>query len=146
MNQPTAGAVQFSNPGSQPPTSLAAIDSPSLMRCGHIAAIHERFERLRASRSDVVTPPTVAEVEKALRQPVRACELHRENWRNRVYRVELASGAVVIAKQVLIGTEGTVHRQSDELEGLGQLQIPGLQVPKPLALLPEKRVFIMEFA
>ncbi|HET9418888.1 MAG TPA: phosphotransferase [Chthoniobacterales bacterium] len=88
----------------------------------------------------------MAELEKGLQQPVRACELHHENWRNRTYRVELASGAVVIAKQILIGTEGTVHRQADELECLSRLQVPGLHVPKPVALLPEKRVLIMEFA
>jgi tRNA A-37 threonylcarbamoyl transferase component Bud32 len=146
MNRATAGAVQFSNTGSEPPASLAANDSPWLMQFGQVAAIHQRFEQLSANRSALVSPPTVAELEKALHQPVRACELHHENWRNRVYRVELGNGAVAIAKQVLIGTEGTEHRQFDELECLGQLQIPGLQVPKPMALLPEKRLLIMEFA
>ncbi len=92
-----------------------------------------------------MSPPTVAELEKVLGELIRNYELHHENWRNRVYQVDLASGAVVIAKQVLMGTDATVRRQFDELEHWGQLQVSGLQVPKPVALLPEKRLLIMEF-
>ena len=44
-----------------------------------------------------------------------------------------------------MGTDATVRRQFDELEHWGQLQVSGLQEPKPVALLPEKRLLIMEF-
>jgi Phosphotransferase enzyme family len=44
-----------------------------------------------------------------------------------------------------LGTEATVRGQFEELEALNQLHLPGLNVPKALALVPEKRLFIMEF-
>jgi hypothetical protein len=140
-----AGAIQFSKTGSQPTATLADIDSSWLIQCGQVTATRERFQELRASQSALVTAPTLAELEEALHQPIGACELQHRNWRNRVYRVELGNGTVLTAKQVLMGTDATVRRQFDELEYLSQLQVPGLQVPKPVALLPEKRILIMEF-
>src|SRR5207253_9168335 len=91
-------------------------------------------------------PPTLVEVEQALGGKVRKCELWTSNWRNRVYRVELASGGAALAKHVVRATDANVQYQYDKLGVLERLQIRGLRVPKALALLRAKRVCVMEFA
>jgi len=124
---------------------VAPHDSPWLRDCRQVAATQARFEQLGTSRSALVSPPTPAELEQVLHQPVGGYELLHSNWRNRVYRVELKNDEILILKQVAFGTAATVQGQFEELEALSQLQLPGLRVPKPVGLLPEKRVLIMEF-
>jgi tRNA A-37 threonylcarbamoyl transferase component Bud32 len=124
---------------------VTASDSSWVKGCRQVAATRERFQQLCASRTSPVSFPTIAEVEQALQQGVRAYELQHRNWRNHVYRVKLEDGTIVLLKQVSFGTDATVRGQFDELEALGRLQVPGLRVPRPVALLPEKRALIMEF-
>ena len=88
----------------------------------------------------------VFELEEALGERVQTCELLGRNWRNWVYRVQLATGDAALAKQVVMGTDGMLQCQYGQLGVLATLQIPGLRVPKALALLREKRVCLMEFA
>jgi Phosphotransferase enzyme family len=93
-----------------------------------------------------VESPTLLELEQALGERVQKCELWAQNWRNRFYRIELASGRAALAKQAVRGTEAMVQHQYDQLELLSKLAIPGMRVPKALAFLRAKRVYVMEFA
>ena len=56
-----------------------------------------------ASVGNPVQPPTVFELEEALAERVQTRELLGRNWRNRVYRVQLATGDAALAKQVVMG-------------------------------------------
>ena len=118
--------------------------APGATGSGHIRAACRRLEAMGASNP--VQPPTVFELEEALGQRVQTYELLGKNWRNRVYRVQLATGNAALAKQVVMGTDAMLQCQYDQLGALATLQIPGLRVPKALALLREKRVCVMEFA
>jgi Phosphotransferase enzyme family len=114
--------------------------------CDFIQTAQLRVAKMHASGADPVEPPTIVELEQALGERVQRCELWTQNWRNRVYRIELADGRVVLAKQAVRGTEAMVHYQYCQLELLSNLDIPGMRVPKALALLRAKRVYVMEFA
>src|SRR2546430_3083192 len=111
-----------------------------------IQAAHLRVVQMHESAAHPVEAPTLLELEQALGEPVTKCELWTQNWRNRVYRIELASGHTALAKQVLWGTEAMVQYQYDQLGVLARLDIPGLRVPRALAFLRAKRVYVMEFA
>src|SRR5712691_4383650 len=126
--------------------SIPAQNTHERINCGFIQAAHRRGEEMRGWRPESLAAPTVAELEEAWGEPVNACELLSENWRNRVYRIETASGDMALAKQVVMGTDAMLRYQYDQLRALAELQVPGLRVPKALALLPAKRVFLMEFA
>jgi hypothetical protein len=101
---------------------------------------------MRINNASSPDPPTVSELAEALGETVRKCELFAKNWRNRIFCVELGRGAVVVAKQVVRGTDTMVQYQYGQLEALARLQIPGLRLPKALALLRAKRTLVMEFA
>lgn len=101
---------------------------------------------MRAWKPQTLDPPSVPELEAILGQPLTRCRLLGENWRNRVYRIELENGAAALAKQVIMATGAMLQYQHDQLLGLMKLEISGLRVPKPLGLMREKRVLIMEFA
>ncbi len=90
--------------------------------------------------------PTVPELEKALGQSIRSRDLLGQNWRNRVYRIELMSGEAVLAKQGVMATNSMLEYQRHQLDSLADLKIAGLRVPKALGLMKEKRVLLMEFA
>jgi hypothetical protein len=124
----------------QPATGLHVIDF------GFIQDARERIEAICRSKIDPVEPPTVGELEKALGEPVQNFHLFAKNWRNRIYRIELVSGHVALAKQVIVGTDEMLRCQYDQLQALETLQIPGLRVPRALGILQEKRVYLMEFA
>ena len=126
--------------------SIQSAIAPCATDCGHIRIACRRLEAMGASRGNSVQPPTVFELEEALGERVQTCELLGRNWRNRVYRVQLATGDAALAKQVVMGTDGMLQCQYDHLGALATLQIPGLRVPKALALLRAKRVCLMEFA
>src|SRR5437899_5790898 len=80
--------------------------------CGYIEAAHGRVEEMRTSPADALEPPTMLELGQALGEKVEKCELWTTNWRNRVYRVELASGGAALAKQVVRATDANVDRKS----------------------------------
>lgn len=122
------------------PISLDSIDF------GYVQAAHRRVLDMRTRTATSVDPPTLVELEQALGEPVQKCALLGENWRNRVYRIDLAGGTAVLAKQVVMATGEMLQCQFDQLQVLSNLRIHGLRVPKPLALLRPKRVFLMEFA
>jgi hypothetical protein len=121
-------------------TAVHAIDF------GYIQSAWRRIEEMRSSQADPVEPPTASELEEALGEAVQKCELFAENWRNRIYRIELAHGGLVLGKQLVIGTDTMLQYQYEELRALAALRVPGLRVPKPLALLLGKRLLVMEFA
>src|SRR5207237_9931830 len=113
---------------------------------GYIQDARERIEVTRSSEVDPVEAPTVGELGKALGEPVQNFRLFAKNWRNRIYRIELVSGHVALAKQVIVGTDEMLRYQYDQLHALATFQIPGLRVPRGLGILPQKRVYLMEFA
>ncbi len=114
--------------------------------CGYVQAANRRVEQMRTNKIDLLEPPTVFELEEALGERVQKCELLGKNWRNRIYRVQLVSGGAALAKQAVMATEAMLQYQYDRLQALAKLQVPGLRIPKALALLRERRVLVMEFA
>src|SRR5947207_14143843 len=126
--------------------SLDSTTAPSpVFDCDFIQAAQLRVAKMHASAAHPVEPPTVVELEQALGERVQRCELWTQKRRNRVYRIELASGRAALAKQAARGTETMVRYQYDQLELLSKLDIPGMRVPKALAFLRAKRVYVMEF-
>src|SRR5438132_11479479 len=93
--------------------------------CGYIQAAHQRVEEMRTSPADPLEPPTVFELEQALGGKVEKCELWTTNWRNRVYRVELARGGAALAKEVVRATDDNVEYQYDALGGLARSELRG---------------------
>jgi tRNA A-37 threonylcarbamoyl transferase component Bud32 len=132
--------INFVKDSLQPATALHAINF------GYIQDARQRIEATRSSEIDPLEPPTVEELDKALGEAVRKCDLFAKNWRNRIYRIELVSGHVALAKQVIVGTDEMLRYQYDQLQALARFQIPGLRVPRGLGILPQKRVYLMEFA
>jgi Phosphotransferase enzyme family len=126
-------------------TSSSGITAPAI-RCDYIRLRREWLESVAAIRPDPVSPPTASELANALGEPVRSCDLLANNWRHRIYRIELTSGASAVAKQIVVGTEAAMQHQCEELEALAGLAIPGLRVPRVLASIPQKRTYVMEFA
>src|SRR6184192_838005 len=124
----------------------SAITPSPAFDCDFVRAAQLRVAELHASTAHPVDPPNLLELEQALGEQVQKCELWAQNWRNRVYRIELASGHTALAKQAVRGTEATVQYQYDQLGVLARLDIPGLRVPRALAFLRAKRVYVMEFA
>jgi hypothetical protein len=112
----------------------------------YVQAANQRVDEMRTDSSPPLDPPTVSELETVLGDRIKKLELWGKNWRNRVYRIELASDVVVLAKQVVRGTDAMVNCQYDQLQALAKLNVPGLRIPKPMALLHAKRVVVMEFA
>jgi hypothetical protein len=105
---------------------------------GYIQGAWRRIHAMRGSEADPVEPPTVSELEEALGEAVQKCDLFAKNWRNRVYRIELAHGGFVLGKQLAMGTDAMLQYQYEELRALAALEVPGLRVPNTFALLPRK--------
>ncbi|HCX30283.1 MAG TPA: hypothetical protein DHU55_11020 [Blastocatellia bacterium] len=122
-----------------PATAAHAIDF------GYIQGACRRLEAMRSSEIDPVEPPTVSELEEALGEAVQKCDLFAKNWRNRIYRIELAHGRLVLGKQLVMGTDAMLQYQYEELRVLAALHVPGLGVPNTFALLPAKRLLLTEF-
>jgi hypothetical protein len=59
--------------------------------------------------------------------------------------VWLASGGLAVAKQVVRGDDAMVQYQYRQLGALAALGIPGLHLPRALALIIPKRTIVMEF-
>jgi Phosphotransferase enzyme family len=126
--------------------SIQSAITSRVFDCDFIQVAQLRVAEMHASAAHPVEPPTLLELEEALGDRIQKCELWAQNWRNRVYRIELASGQTALAKQAVRGTEAMVQYQYDQLGALAKLDIPGLRVPKALAFLRAKRVYVMEFA
>jgi hypothetical protein len=114
--------------------------------CGYVQAARRRLDEVRTSEGRLPEPPTLSELEKALGERVQSCQLWQRNWRNRVYRLELASRGAVVAKQMNMATDAKFQCECDQLGRLARLQIPGLCVPEVLALLPAKHTYVMDLA
>src|SRR4026209_1234278 len=127
--------INFMKDSLQPAIARHAFDF------GYIQDARQRIEVTRSSETDPVEPPTVNELEEALGEAVRKCYLFAKNWRNRIYRIELVSGHVALAKQVIVGTDEMLRYQYDQLQALARFQIPGLRVPRGLGILPQKRLY-----
>jgi hypothetical protein len=111
---------------------------------GFVQGAWRRSEAMRSSEVSV-KPPVIGELEEALGQAVRKCELLTENWRNRIYRIELATGGLVLGKQLVKGTAAMLRCQYEQLRDLNTLHVPGLRVPDVFALLPERGLLLIEF-
>ena len=138
LNEPRT--INFMKDSLQPAAARHAFDF------GYIQDARQRIEVTRNSEIGPVEPPTVGELGKAFGEPVQNFHLFAKNWRNRVYRIKLVSGHVALAKQVIVGTDEMFRYQYDQLQALATFQIPGLRVPRGLGILPQKRVYLMEFA
>ena len=125
-------------------TPLAAA-ATSATGCDYISIVKRKVEELGLRQPDTLPPPTVSELEEALGEKVSKCDLWRKNWRNRIYMVQLASGELAVAKQVVRGDDAMVQYQYHQLGALAALGIPGLQLPRALALIIPKRTIVMEF-
>jgi Ser/Thr protein kinase RdoA (MazF antagonist) len=112
---------------------------------GYVQGAWRRSEAMRSTEVDPVESPTVAELEEALGEAVQKCHLFAKNWSNRVYRIELAHGRFVLGKQLVMGTDAMLQYQYEELRALAALEVPGLRVPNTFALLPGKRLLLIEF-
>jgi phosphotransferase family enzyme len=113
--------------------------------CNYITIAQRKLQEIVSSQPHALAPPTVSDLEKALGEKILRCDLWRKNWRNRIYLVQLASGELAVAKQIVRGDDTMVHCQHDQLRALASLEIPGLRVPRALALIAAKRTIVMDF-
>ena len=125
--------------------SILPDTAPRPVDFGFVQGAWRRIEAMRSSGFDSMEPPTVGELEEALAQAVKKYELLAENWRNRIYRIELATGDLVLGKQLVMGTDAMLRCQYEQLRDLKRLHVPGLGVPDIFALLPEKRLLLIQF-
>jgi hypothetical protein len=113
--------------------------------CDYITIVQRKVQEIGLSHSHTLAAPTVADLEKALGEKISRCDLWRRNWRNRIYLVQLASGELAVAKQIVRGDDAMVQCQYDQLRALAALEVSGLHVPRALALIAPKRTVVMEF-
>ena len=125
--------------------SILPVADPYATDFAFVQGAWRRIEAMRSSEADPVEPPTVSELEEALGEAVQTCDLFAKKWRNRIYRIELARGRFVLGKQLVMGTDAMLQYQYEELRALAALQVPGLRVPNTFALLPAKRLLLIEF-
>src|SRR5438094_1356457 len=127
-------------------TPIQAANVSHAIDCGYVQAARRRLDEVPLSKAVLLEPPTLFDLEEALGERVQRCELWEGNWRNRVYRLELARGGAAVAKQLIVGTDAKFQCEYDQLGRLARLRLPGLRVPAVLALLPAKRTYVMELA
>ena len=125
-------------------TLQTAVASPAT-GCDYITIVQRKLQEIGSGQPSTLVAPTVSELEEALGEKISRCDLWRKNWRNRIYFVQLASGELAVAKQVVRGDDAMVQYQYDQLHALAALGIPGLHLPRALALIVPKRTVIMEF-
>lgn len=119
--------------------------APQPVDFGFVQGAWRRIEAMRSSGVDSLEPPTLGELEEALGQAIKKYELLAENWRNRIFRIELGTGDLVLGKQLVMGTDAMLRCQYEQLRDLKTLHVPGLRVPDIFALLPEKRLLLIQF-
>lgn len=102
------------------------------------------MERLGREASPCAPEIDQAGLEKRLGQGVHRCELWRRSWRTRVYRVWPVQGAPVVVKQFRLATDEELTSEYAALGELSRLQIRGLKVPRPIALLPQQHAYALE--
>ena len=122
-----------------------SLTAPQSVDFGCIQGAWRRIEAMRSSEADPVEPPTLSELEEGLGEAILKCDLFAKNWRNRIYRIQLARGGFVLGKQLVMGTDAMLRCQYEQLRVLEALHIPGLRVPNTFALLPAKRLLLIEF-
>jgi hypothetical protein len=125
-------------------TLQAAAATPAT-GCDYISIVKRKVEELGSRQPDTLPQPTVSELEEALGEKISKCDLWRKNWRNRIYFLQLASGKLAVAKQVVRGDDAMVQYQYNQLHALAALRIPRLHLPRALALIVPKRTVVMEF-
>ena len=125
-------------------TLQTAVASPAT-GCDYITIVQRKLQEIGSGQPSTLVAPTVSELEEALGEKISRCDLWRKNWRNRIYLVQLASGELAVAKQVVRGDDAMVQYQYDQLHALAALGIPGLHLPRALALIVPKRTVVMEF-
>src|SRR5437016_14534334 len=103
--------------------------------CDFIQTAQLRVAKMHASAAHPVEPPTLVELEQALGERVQRYVLWMQNWRNRVYRIQLASGRAALANQAVRGSEHMVQNRYGPVQLLSKLQITASRMPKALALL-----------
>jgi len=127
------------------PIPEPAAGAPATLHIGLIQEARVWMNELRAEVGDVPPLLTIADLRAVLGDAVTSCELWRANWRNRVYIVRLHGGRTMVAKQMCVPSNVPVEREYEQLQTLARLQVPGLRVPGLVALLPQCRVYVMEF-
>src|SRR5947208_7069847 len=83
--------------------SLKPAPVPHAFDFGYIQDARQRIEVTRSSEVDPVEAPTVGELGEAVGEPVQNFNLFAKNWRNRIYRIDIESGHVVLSKQEIVG-------------------------------------------
>jgi hypothetical protein len=105
-----------------------------------------QMRRLRSLTAPPPAPLSRGELEQALRRPVARCDLWWAKWESRIYRVEPEQSGTVIAKQLCTQGEAELRLEHAQLQALANLQLPGLHMPRPIALMPEHRTYLVELA
>jgi len=82
-----------------------SLTAPQSVDFGYIQGAWRRIEAMRSSEADPVEPPTLSELEEGLGEAILKCDLFAKNWRNRIYRIQLARGGFVLGKQLVMGTK-----------------------------------------
>ncbi len=114
--------------------------------CEFINAARRRADEMHLAGRQPLEPPSLQDFSHMLGEDAVSCTLLGENWRNRVYRVQFASGRAAVAKQLVLATDAMLQRQYEQHVELASLRLPKLSVPEPLAILPAKRTYLMEVA
>ena len=104
------------------------------------------MEQLESEGAPPPRPIDRTDLENGLGEPIRACELWRSSWRTRVYRVRRENGETLVVKQLCVAPESELTQEFATLNELAGLRVPGLQVPRPVALLPGHNAYVMEVA
>lgn len=114
--------------------------------CEFIQAAGRRAKEMHLAGRQPLEPPSLQDFSQMLGEDAVTCTFLGENWRNRVYQVQFASGRVAIAKQLLVATDEMLQSQYNSHAKLARLPIPKLKVPRALAILPSKRSYLMDRA
>src|SRR2546430_17217420 len=117
-------------------TPIQAADVSHAIDCGYVQAARRRLDEVPMSKAVLLEPPTLSELEEALGERVQRCELWEGNWRNRVYRLELARGGGAGAEKIIVGAEAKIPCENDQLGRIARVEHPGFRVSEVLALLP----------
>src|SRR5256885_8584547 len=87
-------------------TPIQAADVSHAIDCGFVQAAGRRLDEVPMSKAVLLEPPTLSELEEVLGERVQRCELWEGNWRNRVYRLELARGGFFSSRRRHTGLQG----------------------------------------